>query len=258
MEHRGALYGRNGIVKIESLGPIYKNLFISFDILTSLPSITYFLLIVFLSGILFYAACPYGHIKRPLYAITFGSMIAGGVFPLPIFSFSLMFFAFLSASIFPFIALVSLSALASFLPAFRFLLKSDVDFVDPSFSFIGPGKTYKNLPVEPAEEAIRRPQGAIGMSDISQDRTSIMAMLRPFGKADWLATPEPVHKYIELLEQRVLQLEDTVAQMNRPIDQRVSKQTRNSQNLSKSPILEPIHQRPKQVSKRKRKGRKKR
>jgi HEAT repeat protein len=237
------------------LSPIYKNLFISLDILTSLPSITYFLLIVFLSGILFYAACPYDHIKRPLYAITFGSMIAGGVFPLPIFSFSLLFFAFLSASIFPFIALVSLSALASFLPAFRFLLKSDVDFIDPLFSFIGPGKTYKNLPAEPAEEAIRRPKGASDMGDIRQDRTSIMTMLRPFGKADWLATPEPVHKYVELLEQRVLQLEDTVAQMNRPIDQLESQQKRSSTNLSKSPLSD---QRPKQISKRKRKGRKKR
>jgi hypothetical protein len=32
-------------------------------------------------------------------------------------------------------------------------------------------------------------------------------MERPFSESDWLATPEPVRRYVESLEQRVEQLE---------------------------------------------------
>jgi hypothetical protein len=113
------------------LRPIYKNVLIALEVLTSPPSITYFLIIVSLSGLIFYAAYPYGLIRRLLYAIAFGSLIAGLIFSLTIFSFSWLFFAFLTVSIFPFMVLVALSALRSLRPAFRFRVESDVDLGSP-------------------------------------------------------------------------------------------------------------------------------
>ena len=47
-----------------------------------------------------------------------------------------------------------------------------------------------------------------------------MPIERPFSESDWLATPEPVRRYVESLAQRIEQLESRLNQ--------------NSQNSSKS------------------------
>ena len=86
-----------------------------------------------------------------------------------------------------------------------------------------------------------------------------MPIERPFSESDWLATPEPVRRYGESLEQRVLQLEETVAQMAQRIEQLESRLNQNSQNSSKPPSSDPPYQRPERglkKSKRKRGGQK--
>jgi transposase len=55
-----------------------------------------------------------------------------------------------------------------------------------------------------------------------------MAIERPFSESDWLATPEPVRRYVEFLEQRVEQLEATVAQLVKRIENLESRLNQNS------------------------------
>lgn len=62
-----------------------------------------------------------------------------------------------------------------------------------------------------------------------------MSIERPFSESDWLATPEPVRRYVESLAQRIEQLESRLNQ--------------NSQNSSKPPSLDPPYQRPERGSK---------
>lgn len=76
-----------------------------------------------------------------------------------------------------------------------------------------------------------------------------MAIKRPLSESDWLATPEPVRRYVEVLEQRVEQLEATVAQLIRRIEQLESRLNQNSQNSSKPPSSDPPFQRPERGSK---------
>ena len=57
-----------------------------------------------------------------------------------------------------------------------------------------------------------------------------MPIERPFSESDWLATPEPVRRYVESLAQRIEQLESRLNQ--------------NSQNSSKPPSSDPPYQRP--------------
>jgi len=71
-----------------------------------------------------------------------------------------------------------------------------------------------------------------------------MPMERPFSESDWLATPEPVRRYVGSLEQRVEQLEATVAQLVKRIEQLESRLNQNSQNSSKPPSSDPPYQRP--------------
>jgi len=71
-----------------------------------------------------------------------------------------------------------------------------------------------------------------------------MSMKRPFSEADWLATPEPVRRYVESLEQRIEQLENTVELLVKRIEQIESKLKQNSQNSNKPPSSDPPYQRP--------------
>ncbi len=82
-----------------------------------------------------------------------------------------------------------------------------------------------------------------------------MAIKRPFSESDWLATPEPVRRYVEMLEQRVEQLEATVAQLIRRIEQLESRLNQNSQNSSKPPSSDPPFHRPERGSKKSRRRR---
>jgi transposase len=86
-----------------------------------------------------------------------------------------------------------------------------------------------------------------------------MPIERPFSESDWLATPEPVRRYVESLEKRVEQLETTVAQLIKRIEQLESRLNQNSQNSSKPPSSDPPYQRPERgtkKSKRRRGGQK--
>ena len=62
-----------------------------------------------------------------------------------------------------------------------------------------------------------------------------MPIERPFSESDWLATPEPVRRYVESLAQRIEQLESRLNQ--------------NSQNSSKPPSSDSPYQRPEWGSK---------
>jgi transposase len=86
-----------------------------------------------------------------------------------------------------------------------------------------------------------------------------MPIERPFSESDWLATPEPVRRYVESLEKRVEQLETTVAQLIKRIEQLEGRLNQNSQNSSKPPSSDPPYQRPERgtkKSKRRRGGQK--
>ncbi len=76
-----------------------------------------------------------------------------------------------------------------------------------------------------------------------------MPMERPFSESDWLATPEPVRRYVEHLEQRIRQLETTVEVLLKRVEQLESRLNQNSQNSSKPPSSDPAYQRPERGSK---------
>jgi transposase len=86
-----------------------------------------------------------------------------------------------------------------------------------------------------------------------------MPMERPFSESDWLATPEPVRRYVEALEQRIEKLEESHAQLLKRVEQLEQRLNQNSQNSSKSPSSDPPYQRPerqRRKSKRRRGGQK--
>jgi transposase len=86
-----------------------------------------------------------------------------------------------------------------------------------------------------------------------------MSMKRPFSEADWLATPEPVRRYVEALEQRIETLEESQAQLLKRVEQLEQRLNQNSQNSSKPPSSDPPYQRPerqRRKSKRRRGGQK--
>jgi transposase len=86
-----------------------------------------------------------------------------------------------------------------------------------------------------------------------------MPMERPFSESDWLATPEPVRRYVEALEQRIEKLEESHAQLLKRIEQLEQRLNQNSQNSSKPPSSDPPYQRPereRRKSKRRRGGQK--
>jgi len=76
-----------------------------------------------------------------------------------------------------------------------------------------------------------------------------MPIERPFSESDWLATPAPVRRYVEHLEQRIERLETTVALLVKRIEELESRLNQNSQNSSKPPSSDPPYQRPERGSK---------
>ncbi len=86
-----------------------------------------------------------------------------------------------------------------------------------------------------------------------------MPMERPYSESDWLATPEPVRRYVEALEQRIEKLEESHAQLLKRVEQLEPRINQNSQNSSKPPSSDPPYQRPereRRKSKRRRGGQK--
>ena len=86
-----------------------------------------------------------------------------------------------------------------------------------------------------------------------------MEIKRPFSETDWLATPEPVRKYIQMLEQSILHLTATVAELKERIEKLELKTKTNSQNSNQPPSSDlPFNkpERQKKKSKRKRGGQK--
>jgi len=66
-----------------------------------------------------------------------------------------------------------------------------------------------------------------------------MPMERPFSESDWLATPEPVRRYVEALEQRIEKLEASHAQVHKRIEQLESRMNRTRKIPANR--LPPIH-----------------
>jgi len=66
-----------------------------------------------------------------------------------------------------------------------------------------------------------------------------MPMERPFSESDWLATPEPVRRYVESLEQRIEKLEESHALLLKRIEHLEQRINQNSQNSSKPPSSDP-------------------
>lgn len=75
-----------------------------------------------------------------------------------------------------------------------------------------------------------------------------MSMKRPFSEADWQATPEPVRRYVESLEQRIEQLETTAELLLKRVEQLEGQLKQNSQNSNKPPSSDPPYQRPERES----------
>lgn len=74
-----------------------------------------------------------------------------------------------------------------------------------------------------------------------------MQIKRPFSETDWLATPEPVRKYIEMLEQSILHLTSTVAELKERLDKLELKTKANSQNSNQPPSSDPPFNRPEKL-----------
>lgn len=72
-----------------------------------------------------------------------------------------------------------------------------------------------------------------------------MEVKRPFSEADWHATPEPVRRYVEQLEQTVISLVARVEQVEQRIEQLESSSKKNSQNSSKPPSSDSPYEKPK-------------
>lgn len=71
-----------------------------------------------------------------------------------------------------------------------------------------------------------------------------MEIKRPFSDADWLKTPEPVCKYIEVLEKSILQFSATVSEMTARIEKLEDQLNRNSQNSNQPPSTDPFFKKP--------------
>jgi transposase len=86
-----------------------------------------------------------------------------------------------------------------------------------------------------------------------------MELKRPFSEAEWLATPQPVRQYIEMLEQSILQLTSALAELKGRTDKLEERVNRNSRNSNQPPSSDPPFKRPerdKKKAKKKRGGQK--
>jgi len=76
-----------------------------------------------------------------------------------------------------------------------------------------------------------------------------MSIKRPFSESDWMVIPETVRRYVRQLEQRIEQLESTVAQSAKRIELLERRLNQNSQNSNKPPSSDPPFQRPERKGK---------
>jgi len=78
-----------------------------------------------------------------------------------------------------------------------------------------------------------------------------MEFKRPFSKADWLATPEPVRKYIVQQEQAIVKLTSRLEQLEKRTEKLEGRVKQNSQNSSKPPSSDSPFDKPKKQDKKK-------
>ena len=82
-----------------------------------------------------------------------------------------------------------------------------------------------------------------------------MEIKRPFSTAEWLKTPEAVRSYIEILENSLQQLSDTVAELKGRTEKLEQRINRNSQNSNQPPSVDGPFKKP---ERKKKKGKRKR
>lgn len=82
-----------------------------------------------------------------------------------------------------------------------------------------------------------------------------MEFKRPFSEIEWLSTPEPVRRYIEMLEKSILQLTATVAELKGRTEKLESKINRNSQNSNQPPSADAPFKKPERKKKKTKKKR---
>jgi transposase len=80
-----------------------------------------------------------------------------------------------------------------------------------------------------------------------------MQFKRPFSESEWLATPEPVRKYIEALETALAELIANAQQHEKRIQQLESRINQDSQNSSKPPSSDSPYRKPRSKTKKKKK-----
>ncbi|MFZ1956303.1 MAG: DUF6444 domain-containing protein, partial [Desulfobacterales bacterium] len=78
---------------------------------------------------------------------------------------------------------------------------------------------------------------------------------RPFSSAEWLQTPEAVRAYIEMLEQSILQLSQSLAELKGRTEKLEQRVNRNSQNSNQPPSADGPFKKP---ERKKKKGKRKR
>jgi transposase len=83
-----------------------------------------------------------------------------------------------------------------------------------------------------------------------------MDFKRPFSESDWLATPEPVRKYVEALEQAIVDLLAKAQQHEKRIAELERRLNLDSQNSSKPPSSDSPYRKPRPKTKKKKKSRK--
>ena len=71
---------------------------------------------------------------------------------------------------------------------------------------------------------------------MSHATLSAMEIKRPFSTAEWLQTPEAVRAYIEMLEQSILQLSQSLAEFKGRTEKLEQRVNRNSQNSNPARI----------------------
>ena len=76
-----------------------------------------------------------------------------------------------------------------------------------------------------------------------------MEAKRPFSDADWLATPEPVRRYIEHLEQVIEEYGRLLQQQQQRIEKIEARLNRDSQNSNKPPSSDAPFKKPEKKAK---------
>ena len=82
-----------------------------------------------------------------------------------------------------------------------------------------------------------------------------MEIKRPFSAAEWLQTPEAVRAYIEMLEQSILKLSQSLDELKKRTEKLEQRVSRNSQNSNQPPSADGPFKKP---ERKKKKGKRKR